>query len=170
MSLKFKDPYSFKLWHERLGHPGQNMMCRILTNFIGHNMPSIRIPFVNNFFCEACAKGKLIVRPSCSKVGIESPIFLEWIHGDICGPIHSASGPFRYFMVLIDASTQWPHVCLLSTQNNAFPKFIAKLIELIVHDTPPTPTSRWCAGHPTETPSRYFQRLENPVKRSRVAC
>ena len=22
MSLKFKDPYSFKLWHERLGHPG----------------------------------------------------------------------------------------------------------------------------------------------------
>ena len=28
MSLKFKDPYSFKFWHERLGHPGQNMMDR----------------------------------------------------------------------------------------------------------------------------------------------
>ena len=34
----------------------------------------------------------------------------------------------------------------------------------------PTPTSGRCAGHPTETPSCYFQRLENPVKRSRVAC
>ena len=64
------------------------MMCRILTNSIRHNMPSGRIPSVNKFICEACAKGKLIVRPSHTKVGIESPIFLEQIHGDICGPIH----------------------------------------------------------------------------------
>ena len=130
MSLKFKDPYSFKLWHERLGHPGQNMMCQILTNFIGHNMASCRIPYVNKFICEACAKEKLIVRPSCTEVGIESPIFLERIHGDICGLIRPASGLFRYFMVLIDASTRWTHVCLLSTRNNAFSKFIAKLIGL----------------------------------------
>ena len=61
VSLKFKDPYSFKLWHERLGHPGHNMMCRILTNFIGHNMPNSRIPYVNKFICEACDKGKLLV-------------------------------------------------------------------------------------------------------------
>ena len=106
------------------------MMCRILTNFIGHNMLSSRIPYVNKFICEACAKGKLIVRPSRTKVGIESPIFLERIHGDIYGPIHPASRPFRYFMVIIDASTRWTHVCLLSTQNNAFSKFIAKPIEL----------------------------------------
>ena len=33
-------------------------------------------------------------------------------------------------MVLIDASTRWTHVCLLSTRNNAFAKFIAKLIKL----------------------------------------
>ena len=33
-------------------------------------------------------------------------------------------------MVLIDASTRWTHICLLSTRNNAFSKFIAKLIEL----------------------------------------
>ena len=39
-------------------------MCRILTNSIGHNMPSSRIPSVNKFICEACVKGKLIVRPS----------------------------------------------------------------------------------------------------------
>ena len=103
MSLKFQDPYLFKLWHELLGHPRQNIMCRILTNSIGHHMPSSKIPYVNKFICEACAKGKLIVRPSRTKVGIESPIFLEWIHGDICGPIHPASEPFRYFMVLIDA-------------------------------------------------------------------
>ena len=41
-SLKFQDPYSFKLWHKRLGHPGQNMMCQMLTNSIRHHMPSSR--------------------------------------------------------------------------------------------------------------------------------
>ena len=106
------------------------MMCQILTNSIRHHMPSSRIPYVNKFICEVFAKGKLIVQPSRTKVGIESPIFLEWIHGDICGPIHPASEPFRYFMVLMDAFNWWTHVCLLSTRNNAFYKFIAKLIEL----------------------------------------
>ena len=46
------------------------MICRIFTNSIGHRMPSNRIPFVNKFICEACAKGKLIVKPSHTKVGI----------------------------------------------------------------------------------------------------
>ncbi|CAA0822145.1 Unknown protein, partial [Striga hermonthica] len=52
------------------------------------------------------------------------------IQSDICGPIHPTSGPFRYFMVLIDASTRWTYVCLLSTRNQAFPKLLAKIIEL----------------------------------------
>ena len=116
MSLKFQDPYSFKLWHERLGHLGQNMMCQILTNSIGHHMPSSRIPSINKFIYEACAKGKLIVQPYCTKVGIDSPIFLELIHGDICGSIHPASGPFQYFMVLIDAFTRWTHVFIIHTK------------------------------------------------------
>ena len=81
------------------------MMCQILTNSIGHNMSNNRIPSINKFICEACAKGKLIVRPSHTKVGIESPIFFELIHGDICEQIHLALGPFRYFMILIDAFT-----------------------------------------------------------------
>ena len=39
-------------------------------------------------------------------------------------------GPFRYFMVLIDASTRWSHVCLLSTRNHAFAKLVAQIIKL----------------------------------------
>ena len=34
------------------------------------------------------------------------------------------------FMVLIDASTRWSHVCLLSTLNHAFAKLIAQVIRL----------------------------------------
>ena len=67
------------------------------------------------------------------KVEKESPRFLERIQGDICGPIHPPSGPFRYFMVLIDASSKWSHVCLLSTRNMAFPKFLAQIIKLRAH-------------------------------------
>ena len=56
--------------------------------------------------------------------------FLERIQGDICGPIQPLSGPFRYFMVLIDASTRWSNVCVLSTRNHAFAKLIAQIIKL----------------------------------------
>jgi hypothetical protein len=49
---------------------------------------------------------------------------------DICGPIHPPCGPLRYFMVLIDASTRWSHVCLLSTHNIVFARLLAQIIRL----------------------------------------
>jgi hypothetical protein len=35
-----------------------------------------------------------------------------------------------YFMVLIDASTRWSHVCLLSTRNYVFAKIMTQVIRL----------------------------------------
>ena len=70
------------------------------------------------------------LRPSKSKIASEMPTFLERIQGDICGPIAPPCGPFRYFMVLIDASTRWSHVSLLSTRNAAFAKLLAQIIRL----------------------------------------
>ena len=43
------------------------------------------------------------------------------------------SGPFRYFMVLVDAFTRWSHVCLLSTLNLAFARLLAQNIKLQAH-------------------------------------
>ena len=86
--------------------------------------------FVQRFFCAACSQGKLIIRPSPLKVAVESPAFLERIQGDICGPIQPVCGLFRYFMVLIDASTRWSHICLLSTRNVAFARFLTQIIRL----------------------------------------
>ena len=57
------------------------------------------------------SQGKLITKLSPSKVVIESPSFLEKIQGDICGPIYPPCRPLRYFMVLIDTSSKWSHVC-----------------------------------------------------------
>ena len=87
-------------------------------------------PNHEDFVCPACATGKSIRRPSTLKVQEEIPAFLDRIQGDICGPIQPLSGPFRYFMVLIDASSKWSHECLLSTRNHAFAKLISQIIQI----------------------------------------
>jgi hypothetical protein len=69
--------------------------------------------------CTTCATEKLIMRPSPLKIQVEPLKFLERIQRGICGPTQPLSGPFRYFMGLIDTSTRWSYVCLLSTHNHA---------------------------------------------------
>jgi hypothetical protein len=104
------------------------MMRRIINNSVGHDVRSFLNP--EDFICTACAKGNLITRPSLLKIRDELPVFLQRIQGDICRPIQPLSGLFRYFMVLIDASTRWSYVDLLSTRNHAFSKLIAQIIRL----------------------------------------
>ena len=109
MSQKLSHPNIFMLWHDRLGHLESAMMRRIVENSHGHPLKNQKIILSSDYPCTACSQGKLIViflvRPSHTKVLVESLTFLERIQGDICGPIHPPCGPFLYFMVLIDASS-----------------------------------------------------------------
>ena len=130
VNQKFNDQKTFVLWHDRLGHLGSSTMRRIIENSQGHELKNQKILLSHEYPCVVCSHGKLIVGPSHIKVKFESPIFLERVHGDICGPIHPPSGPFRYFMVLIDASTRWSHVRLLATPNIAFSRLLAQIIKL----------------------------------------
>ena len=84
------------------------MMRRIIEHSHGHQLKNQKIILPNEYSCVACSQGKLMSDHLLS----ESPVFLERIHGNICGPIHPPCGPFRYFMILVDASTRWSHVCL----------------------------------------------------------
>ncbi|KAJ9542696.1 hypothetical protein OSB04_029202 [Centaurea solstitialis] len=133
INQKFMDRENFILWHDRLGHPGSVMMRKIIEQSCGHPLENQKILQTKDMTSVACSKGKLITRPSPAKVGFETLNFLERIQGDICGPIHPPCGPFRYFMVLIDASTKWSHVCLLSSRNLAFARLLAQLIRLRSH-------------------------------------
>ncbi|KAK2375011.1 hypothetical protein QL285_075932 [Trifolium repens] len=108
-------------------------MRKIVENSCGHQLKSQEILQSNQFSYTSCSQRKLIIRPSPLKIRNESIISLERIHGDICGSIHPPCGPFRYFMVLIDASTRWSHVCLLSTCNQAFARLLAQLIRIRAH-------------------------------------
>jgi peptide/histidine transporter 3/4 len=106
----FQNADTFQTWHDRLGHPGVGMMRKIIGNSIVHSVSDKKFPQSSDFVCTSCASGKLILRPSPLKIQAEPLKFLERIQGDICGPIQHLSEPFRYFMVLIDASTRWSHV------------------------------------------------------------
>jgi hypothetical protein len=102
----FQNVDAFTTWHERLGHPEVGMMRKIIANSSGHNLNSVKFPKSLDFMCTACATRKLVLRPSPIKIKVEPLKFLERIQGDICRPIKQLSGPFRHFMVLIDASTR----------------------------------------------------------------
>jgi hypothetical protein len=130
----FQNVDTFKTWHEHLAHPGIGMMQKITSNSNGHELNTAKFPKSSDFMCTSCATGKLILRPSHVKLQNEPLKFLERIQGDICSPKQTTSGPFRYFMVLIDASARWSHVCLLSIRNYAFAKIIAQVIRLRAHN------------------------------------
>ncbi|KAJ0575449.1 putative RNA-directed DNA polymerase [Helianthus annuus] len=130
---KVLDKDTFTIWHDRLGHPGNIMMRRIIKSANGHPLKNLKVLLSQDLSCVACSLGKLITRPSPTKLTQENPSFLERIQGDICGPIHPPCGPFRYFLVLIDASSRWSHVSLLATRNVAFARLLAQIIQLRAH-------------------------------------
>ena len=105
-------------------------MRQIIEHSHRHPLNNQEIILPNEYSCAACSQGKLIVRPSFTKFIYELPVFLEIIHRDICGPIHPPCGPFHYFVILIDVSTRWSHVCLLSTHNVAFASLLTQIIRL----------------------------------------
>ena len=125
VNQKLTNHNEFIVWHNRLGHPSSIMMQRIIKYSCGQLLKNKKVLQTNEFSCVAFSQGKLIIRLSLSKIGIEH------IHGDICGPIQPPSGPFRYFMVLIDASTRWSHVCFNEIRLRVhFPNNLIKIIRL----------------------------------------
>jgi hypothetical protein len=123
----------FLTWHSHLGHPRIGMMWKIIGNCTSHDLKDAKFLKSDHFVCTSCVMGKLILQPSPLKIHAEPLRFLERIQGDICGPSQPLCGSFRYFMVLIDTSTRWSHVCLLSTRNHAFAKFMTLVIRLKVN-------------------------------------
>jgi hypothetical protein len=146
---------TFTIWHSCLGHPGIGMMQKILGNCTGHDLKDAKNLKSNDFVCTSCAMGNLILRPSPLKIHAEPLRFLERIQGDICGLIQPLCGHFRYFMILIDTSTRWSHVCLLSTRNHAFAKFMTQVIRLKVN-YPEYRIKNICMDNAVEFLSRAF--------------
>ena len=88
----------------------------------------------NELSCVACSQRKIIIRPLLVKTKIESLIFLKQIQDDICGIVDPLGGTFRYFMVLVDASTRYgPMYVYYQFHNMAFARLLRQLIRLRAH-------------------------------------
>ena len=89
-------------------------MRRIIENSRSHPLKRHKIHQFNKLSCDTHTRGKLI-RPS----PIQSADLITYIFimnsCDIYGPIIPPSEPFKYFVVLIDASSRWSHTCFLSS-------------------------------------------------------
>ena len=54
-SQKLFKPITFRLWHDRLGHPGSTMMRRIIENSHGHPLKNLKILLSNDNICTVCS-------------------------------------------------------------------------------------------------------------------
>ena len=79
MNQKFSDLKIFMIWHNRIGHPESTMIHRIIENSHKHPLKNQKILLSHENLCTACLQGKLGIIPSHSKVGFESPSFLQKI-------------------------------------------------------------------------------------------
>ena len=96
------------------------MYRRIVPSTTGHELNLRHVQTLADTFCEACSTGKLQIIKGKSKLMLENPVKLSRLQGDVCGPITPACRPFRYFLVLLDASGAVFFVCLLATKNLVF--------------------------------------------------
>jgi GAG-pre-integrase domain len=73
---KLHDTKIFSLWHDRLGHPDNIMMRKIIESVNGHPLKDLKILLSKDLLCAACSLGKLIIRSSKNKIKNESLLFL----------------------------------------------------------------------------------------------
>ncbi|GJX79012.1 ribonuclease H-like domain-containing protein [Tanacetum coccineum] len=80
-------------WHQRLGHPGGEVLCRLVSsNFISYNKEKPPV------LCHACQLGKHVRLPFVSSSTVISSCF-DIIHSDVwTSPIPSLSG-FKYYVL-----------------------------------------------------------------------
>ena len=67
------------LWHDHFGHPRSIMMRRIIENSHGHPLKNQKILLPSDYPYSVCSQGKLISKPSSSKIVVGCPSFLERI-------------------------------------------------------------------------------------------
>ncbi|XP_059284821.1 uncharacterized protein LOC132038113 [Lycium ferocissimum] len=57
VNKRFNGSNDFIIWHDRLGHPGSNMMRKIIKNSHGHTLKNQKILQFKEFSCAACSQG-----------------------------------------------------------------------------------------------------------------
>ena len=105
-------------WHQRLGHPGSEVLRRVISNnSISCNKEKSPV------LCHACQLGKHVKLPfDSSSRSVQSSF--DIIHSDLwTSPIPSLSG-FRYYVLFLDHYSQFVWVYPLVNKSDVFSKFM----------------------------------------------
>ncbi|GJZ54924.1 ribonuclease H-like domain-containing protein [Tanacetum coccineum] len=105
-------------WHQRLGHPGSDVLRRLVSNNV-ISCNKKKLPVI----CHACQLGKHVRLPFVSSNTIISSCF-DNIHSDVwTSPIPSLSG-FQYYILFLDHYSQFVWVYPLVRKFDVLSKFI----------------------------------------------
>ncbi|KAH9149898.1 hypothetical protein AeRB84_007167, partial [Aphanomyces euteiches] len=90
-----------RLWHRRLGHPGQGAINHMLKHH--PELQFFKPRHLHELLCETCAYAKSKRSPFNSSAVFRAQTFLSLVHSDIWGPCSfpSPSGN-KYFVVFVD--------------------------------------------------------------------
>ncbi|PWA99952.1 ribonuclease H-like domain-containing protein [Artemisia annua] len=105
-------------WHQRLGHPGSEVLRRLVSNnFISCNKEKPPV------LCHACQLGKHVRLPFVSSDTIVNACF-DVIHSDVwTSPISSLSG-FKYYVLFLDHYSHFVWVYPLINKSDVLSKFV----------------------------------------------
>ena len=112
------------IWHQRMGHIGNDALNALLDKTIGSKGP-VRL----SKDCETCIQAKTTAKISREPMTRASKV-LEKVHSDICGPISPESfSKNRYFVSFIDDYSRYAEIRLLRSRDNLYDEFISWLNE-----------------------------------------
>ncbi|GKD33488.1 ribonuclease H-like domain-containing protein [Tanacetum coccineum] len=105
-------------WHQRLGHPGSEVLRRLVSsNSISCNKEKSPV------LCHACQLGKHVRLPFASSDTVVNSCF-DIIHSDVwTSPIPSLSG-YKYYVLFLDHYSQFVWVYPLLHKSDVLTKFV----------------------------------------------
>ncbi|GJR33244.1 ribonuclease H-like domain-containing protein [Tanacetum coccineum] len=105
-------------WHQQLGHPGNDVMRRLVSNnFISCNKEKPPV------LCYACQLGKHVRLPFASSSTVVNSCF-NIVHSDVwTSPISSLSG-YKYYVFFLDHYSQFVWVYPLLNKSDVLSKFV----------------------------------------------
>ena len=105
------------LWHERFGHLNFEALHQLGQHSMARGLPLIKHA---EQVCDTCLVTKQRRRPFPQKAQYRAEDPLELVHADLCGPVTPATpGGRRYFLLMVDDSSRFMWVALLSTKDAA---------------------------------------------------
>lgn len=113
---------SLKIWHERLGHVGINVIHETMKKNLvdGASLTDND----NNFFCEACQMGKSHRLPFMKNVPPRNVKVGEFIHSDVAGPMQETSlGGSRFYVNFKDHVSSFRCIYFMKHKSDVLEKF-----------------------------------------------